>query len=75
MGPSNGTMGNPYIRILPRSGIVISLSTAVYMAKPCENWGETAPIQPDIHVPTMWERNSTLSELVQQWVDAQHHTP
>ena len=75
MGPSNGTMGNPYIRMLPRSGIAFSLSTAVYMAKPCENWGDTAPIQPDVHVPAMWKRNSALSELVQQWIDAQHHAP
>ena len=75
MGPSNGTMGNPYLRVMPRSGIVISLSTAVYMAKPCDNWADTFPIQPDVHVPAMWKRNSPLSELVQQWVDAQHNAP
>ena len=50
MGPANGTMGNPYLQILLISGIVVSLSTAIYMAQPCNDWGATQPIQPDLLV-------------------------
>lgn len=75
MGPVNGTMGNPYMRRLPQSGIVLSLSTAVYMATPCADWGSTRPIQPDLAVPAMWRRNSPLSRVVQRWVEQQIPRP
>ena len=68
MGPSNGTMGNPYVRRLPHSGIFVSLSTARYLAKPAENWAAGTPIQPDILVPDMWRNQTALQKAVDQWI-------
>ena len=68
MGPQNGTMGNPYMRRLPLSGIVVSLSTAVYMAEPSDNWATSRPIQPDLHIPAMWRRNGPLGQTVDDWI-------
>ena len=68
MGPSNGTMGNPYVRRLPHSGIFVSLSTAMYLAKPAENWAAGTPIQPDILVPDMWRNQTALQKAVDQWI-------
>ena len=75
LGPKNGTMGNPYIRTLPKSGIQVSLSTAVYMAEPCTNWKETNPIKPDVLIPAMWKRNSELNESLRLWIDSQSKKP
>lgn len=72
MGPQNGTMGNPYLRSLPISGIVVSISTAVYMAEPCRDWGSTRPVQADVLVPAMWKRNGHLNEAVERWIRQQH---
>ena len=69
MGPQNGTMGNPYMRRLPLSGIVVSLSTAVYMAEPSDNWANSRPIQPDLHIPAMWRRNGPLGQTVDDWIN------
>ena len=74
MGPANGTMGNPYMRRLPDSGIVVSISTAVYMAQPCNNWGETTPVQPDLPVDAMWRRQGNLDNTIRDWVTSTHRT-
>ena len=74
LGPANGTMGNPYLRVLPLSGIVVSISTAVYMAEPCKDWSSTRPVQADLLVPHMWRRNSTLNRSVSDWVRQQTST-
>lgn len=68
MGPANGTMGNPYLRRLPHSGIFVSLSTAIYMAKPVENWAEGTSIQPDLLIPDMWRNDAALQREVDQWL-------
>lgn len=76
LGPSNGTMGNPYFRVLPLSGIAVSISTAVYMAKPCEAWGATRPVQADLQVPAMWRRDSGLNAVLNAWITSnQRGTP
>jgi len=74
LGPANGTMGNPYMRRLPDSGIVVSISTAVYMAQPCNNWGETTPVQPDLPVDAMWRRQGNLDNTIRDWVTSTHRT-
>ena len=68
MGPANGTMGNPYLRRLPHSGIFVSLSTAVYMAKPVEDWTEGMPIQPDILIPDLWRNDAALQREIDEWI-------
>ncbi len=68
MGPSVGTMGNPYLKTLPHSGIVVSLATAVFMAQPCETWSSTTPLQPDVLVPTMWNQSRRLEEALDRWI-------
>ena len=68
MGPANGTMGNPYLQILPVSGIVVSLSTAIYMAQPCNDWAATQPIQPDLLVPNMMIQSEQFDETVDDWI-------
>ena len=68
MGPANGTMGNPYLRRLPHSGIFVSLSTAIYMAQPSESWASGIPIQPDILIPDMWRNKSALQRTVDRWI-------
>lgn len=68
LGPSLGTMGNPHLKVLPDSRIVVSLSTAVYMAQATTNWAQSKPIRPDIYIPTMWRRSSTLASQVQDWI-------
>lgn len=73
MGPKNGTMGNPYLKVLPVSGIVVSISTAVYMAEPCSDWAASRPIQPDVLVPSMWRRDGRLDQAVTRWI--QHFRP
>ena len=75
MGPANGTMGNPYLRVLPMSGIAVSISTAVYMAEPCENWKETRPVQADLLVPAMWRRGSSLDNTIESWIQQQYPAP
>ncbi|MDA0728435.1 MAG: S41 family peptidase [Bacteroidetes bacterium] len=69
MGPSVGTMGNPYLKTLPRSGIVVSLATAVFMAQPCEAWSTTTPIQPDILLPSLWNQPKLLEESLARWIE------
>ena len=66
-------MGNPYMRRLPDSGIVVSISTAVYMAQPCNNWGETTPVQPDLPVDAMWRRQGNLDNTIRDWVTEPSH--
>ena len=73
MGPANGTMGNPYLRVLPLSGIAVSISTAVYMAEPCENWKVSRPVQADLLVPFMWRRGPALDNAIERWI--QQHAP
>jgi C-terminal processing protease CtpA/Prc len=68
LGPSLGTMGNPHLKVLPDSRIVVSLSTAVYMAQATTNWAQSKPIRPDVYIPTMWRRSSTLASQVQDWI-------
>lgn len=75
MGPTNGTMGNPYLRVLPLSGIAVSISTAVYMAEPCENWRESRPVQADLLVPSMWRRGSSLNKTIEKWIQQHASAP
>lgn len=67
MGPAQGTMGNPYLMTLPESGIRVSLSTAVYMAQPTNDWAGSENIQPDFYVNTMWRRDSDLDQAIRLW--------
>ena len=70
MGPANGTMGNPYLRRLPHSGIFVSLSTAIYMAKPVEDWAKGTPIQPDVLIPNLWRNDAALQTKVDGWIQS-----
>ena len=67
MGPSNGTMGNPYVRRLPHSGIFVSLSTAMYLAKPAENWAAGTPFNPTSWCLICGAINRT-AKAVDQWI-------
>ena len=71
MGPSNGTMGNPYLRVLPRSKIAVSISTAIYMAEPCDDWKNTRPLQADLLVPQMHWPDGRLNEVIERWIQSQ----
>ena len=71
MGPAHGTMGNPYLRRLPHSGIFVSLSTAIYMAKPVEDWDKGTPIQPDILIPDLWRNDAALQQTIDGWIQSQ----
>ena len=71
MGPAHGTMGNPYLRRLPHSGIFVSLSTAIYMAKPVEDWDQGTPIQPDILIPDLWRNDAALQQTIDGWIQSQ----
>ena len=73
LGPQQGTMGNPMLKMLPESGIVISMSTAVYMAEASGDWGSTSPVQPDVFIPQMWRNEDALRANLQAWIDS--HTP
>lgn len=75
MGPANGTMGNPYLRVLPRSGIAVSISTAVYMAQPCKNWSATTPVQADLLVPALWRRDGRLDQSLNRWIQQNTKKP
>lgn len=73
LGAQQGTMGNPMLKMLPESGIVISMSTAVYMAEASGDWGSTSPVQPDVFIPQMWRNEDALRANLQAWIDS--HTP
>lgn len=68
LGPSVGTMGNPHLKVLPDSRVVVSLSTAVYMAQATKTWAQSQPIRPDVYIPTMWRRSSSLASQIQDWI-------
>jgi C-terminal processing protease CtpA/Prc len=70
MGPAVGTMGNPHLMTLPHSRIVVSISTAVYMAQECRDWAATTPIQPDVPFPAMWQSEDALKAWLTEWEQA-----
>ena len=70
LGPQQGTMGNPMLKVLPESRIVISMSTAVYMAEAQGDWANTSPVRPDVFIPQMWRNEDVLRANLQTWIDS-----
>ena len=70
LGPQQGTMGNPILKVLPESRIVISMSTAVYMAEAHGDWTNTSPVRPDVFIPQMWRNEDVLRANLQTWIDS-----
>ena len=62
MGPAQGTMGNPFLVRFPESGIHVSLSTAIYMARtpmigpPQKRFSRTSPSAPCGAAPMAWTK-------------------
>lgn len=73
LGAEQGTMGNPMFKVLPVSRIVVSMSTAVYMAQANGDWTNTSPVRPDVFIPQMWRNKDTLRANLQTWIDS--HNP
>lgn len=69
LGGQEGTMGNPMLKMLPESGIVVSISTAVYMAEAHGDWNNTSPVRPDVFIPQMWRNEDALRANLQTWID------
>ena len=74
LGPRQGTMGNPMLKVLPESRIVVSMSTAVYMAEAHGDWGNTSPVRPDVFIPQMWRNEDALRANLQTWIDSHTST-
>ena len=74
LGPRQGTMGNPMLKVLPESRIVVSMSTAVYMAEARGDWGNTSPVRPDVFIPQMWRNEDALRANLQTWIDSHTST-
>ena len=70
LGPRQGTMGNPMLKVLPESRIVVSMSTSVYMAEARGDWGNTSPVRPDVFIPQMWRNEDALRANLQTWIDS-----
>ena len=75
LGPQQGTMGNPMLKVLPESRIVISISTAVYMAEAQGDWANTSPVRPDVFIPQLWRSEDVLRANLQKWIDSHTTTP
>ena len=73
LGPQQGTMGNPMLKVLPESGIVVSMSTAIYMAEAQGDWTNTSPVRPDVFIPQIWRNEDALRANLQTWIDS--HPP
>ena len=63
-------MGNPMLKVLPESRIVVSMSTAVYMAEARGDWANTSPVRPDVFIPQMWRNEDALRANLQTWIDS-----